>query len=282
MNRTDRLPLANFAVAFTAFAIASAMAMMQALSRASLDLPFRSARMYYLSVTAHGVLMALVFTTFFIVGFGYVVATRTLNRPIASPRLAWTGFWIALVGTALAAGAILSRPRHRAVHVLSAAPSASRVLHRRGAARRGQLVLVLSMIAVLPGVAPGASRRARAACHARHADRRRSCGSSPRSVSQSRTWCCSFRGRSESPRPWIPCWPGCCSGISATRSSTSGCCRRTSCGTRSSRRWQAGNCSAIRWAGSFSSCSCCSRPPSVSTTSSWIRRFLRRGNSCIR
>jgi cytochrome c oxidase subunit 1 len=108
MNRADRLPLANFAVAFTAFAIASGMAMMQALSRASLDLPFRSARMYYLSVTAHGVLMALVFTTFFIVGFGYVVATRTLNRPLASPKLAWAGFWIALTGTALAAGAILS------------------------------------------------------------------------------------------------------------------------------------------------------------------------------
>ncbi|HXJ30916.1 MAG TPA: cbb3-type cytochrome c oxidase subunit I [Gemmatimonadales bacterium] len=108
MNRADRLPLANFAVAITAFGIASAMAMMQALSRASLDLPFRSPKMYYLSVTAHGVLMALVFTTFFIVGFGYVVVTRTLNRPLATPRLAWTGFWVALTGTALAAGAILS------------------------------------------------------------------------------------------------------------------------------------------------------------------------------
>ena len=46
------------------------MALMQALSRAELDLPFRTAKMYYLSVTAHGVLMALVFTTFFIMGFG--------------------------------------------------------------------------------------------------------------------------------------------------------------------------------------------------------------------
>jgi cytochrome c oxidase subunit 1 len=108
MNRADRLPLAHFGVAFLAFGVASAMAMMQALSRASLDLPFRSAKLYYLSVTAHGVLMALVFTTFFIVGFGYVVATRTLNRPLSSPRLAWTGFWVALAGTVLAAGAILA------------------------------------------------------------------------------------------------------------------------------------------------------------------------------
>ena len=108
MSRADRLPLANFAVAIAAFAVASAMAMMQALSRASLDLPFRSAKLYYLSVTAHGVLMALVFTTFFIMGFGYVVATRALNRPLASPRIAWTGFWVALLGTSLAAGSILA------------------------------------------------------------------------------------------------------------------------------------------------------------------------------
>jgi cytochrome c oxidase subunit 1 len=108
MSRADRLPLANFGVAFMAFGVAAAMAVMQALSRASLDLPFRSARMYYLSVTAHGVLMALVFTTFFIMGFGYVVATRTLNRPLATPRTAWAGFWVALLGTVLAAGAILA------------------------------------------------------------------------------------------------------------------------------------------------------------------------------
>jgi cytochrome c oxidase subunit 1 len=108
MNRADRLPLANFGVAVTAFAIAAGMALMQALSRASLDLPFRSAKLYYLSVTAHGVLMALVFTTFFIMGFGYVVATRTLGRPVSTPRLAWTGFWVALLGTLLAVAAILS------------------------------------------------------------------------------------------------------------------------------------------------------------------------------
>ena len=108
MNRADRLPLANFGVAVTAFAIAAGMALMQALSRASLDLPFRSAKLYYLSVTAHGVLMALVFTTFFIMGFGYVVATRALARPLVGSRLAWTGFWVALLGTLLAVAAILS------------------------------------------------------------------------------------------------------------------------------------------------------------------------------
>jgi heme/copper-type cytochrome/quinol oxidase subunit 1 len=53
--------------------VGALMAVMQALSRAGVDLPFRSASMYYLSVTAHGVLEALVFTTFFIMAIGYFV-----------------------------------------------------------------------------------------------------------------------------------------------------------------------------------------------------------------
>jgi cytochrome c oxidase subunit 1 len=108
MTRANKLATANFAVSVVAFGVAAAMALMQALSRASLDLPFRSARMYYLSVTAHGVLMAIVFTTFFIMGFGYVVATRALGRPLPHPGLAWTSFWVALAGTVAAAAAILS------------------------------------------------------------------------------------------------------------------------------------------------------------------------------
>ncbi len=107
MIASRRLALANLWVGIAAFAIASAMALMQALSRADLDLPWRSAGMYYLSVTAHGVLMAIVFTTFFIMGLGYVVAERTLGRPIVMARLAWAGFWIAIGGTALATWAIL-------------------------------------------------------------------------------------------------------------------------------------------------------------------------------
>ena len=58
------LALANIAVAVAAFGVASAMAIMQALSRANLDLPFRSPGLYYMSVTAHGTLMALGFTSF--------------------------------------------------------------------------------------------------------------------------------------------------------------------------------------------------------------------------
>jgi len=103
-----RLALAHFGVAIAAFGIAAAMAMMQALSRADLDLPFRSASLYYMSVTAHGTLMALVFTTFFIMGFGYVVAERALDRAVPLLRLGWISFGVATVGTAATVVAIVA------------------------------------------------------------------------------------------------------------------------------------------------------------------------------
>src|SRR5262245_51740438 len=99
ITRNDRLAAANIGVARGAFGVAAFMALMQALSRAKLDLPWRSAKMYYLSVTAHGVLMALVFTTFFIMGLGIVFVTRSLKRPLVGSRMAWASFWIASAGT---------------------------------------------------------------------------------------------------------------------------------------------------------------------------------------
>ncbi len=83
------------------------MAVMQALSRADIDVVFRSPKVYYLSMTAHGVLMALVFTTFFIMGFGLFVARTTVGG-VASERWAWAGFWVALGGTLITTLAILS------------------------------------------------------------------------------------------------------------------------------------------------------------------------------
>ncbi|MBI4521766.1 MAG: cbb3-type cytochrome c oxidase subunit I [Gemmatimonadetes bacterium] len=103
-----RLELANLSVAVAAFGVGAAMAVMQALSRANLALPLRSPGVYYLSVTAHGVLMALVFTTFFIMGLGYVVLRAALGRDLVSERLGWISFWVALAGTAAATAAILS------------------------------------------------------------------------------------------------------------------------------------------------------------------------------
>ena len=107
---TRRLTIANVWVAVIAFTIATAMAVMQAMSRANLDLPGRSPRMYYLSVTAHGVLMALVFTTFFIMALGWAVV-REERGEMKWPRSSWIAFWAAVAGVAMAAWAILT---HRA------------------------------------------------------------------------------------------------------------------------------------------------------------------------
>src|ERR1051325_7702749 len=107
MPRTNRLILAHIWAAVLAFGVAASMALMQAISRANLEVPYRSARMYYMSVTAHGVLMALVFTTFFIMALGYAVAQRE-NGDIKFPRLAWAFYLVAVAGVAMTAWAILT------------------------------------------------------------------------------------------------------------------------------------------------------------------------------
>lgn len=107
MPRANRLILAHIWVAVLAFGVAAAMAVMQALSRANLEVPYRSARMYYMSVTAHGVLMALVFTTFFIMALGYAVAQRE-NGEIKWLRFGWIMYGVAVTGAAMAAWAILT------------------------------------------------------------------------------------------------------------------------------------------------------------------------------
>lgn len=106
MSPGHRLAAANVGVAVAAFAVASAMGVMQALSIADVPFPMRSESLYYLSVTAHGVLMALVFTTFFIMGLGYVLSQETLGR-IAGRRTAWLAFLLAVAGSVAAAATIL-------------------------------------------------------------------------------------------------------------------------------------------------------------------------------
>lgn len=56
---------------------------------------------YYQALTVHGVMNALFFTTFFIVGFSYFVTQRSLQRPLWSPAVAWAAFGSMLVGLLL-------------------------------------------------------------------------------------------------------------------------------------------------------------------------------------
>lgn len=106
MTGRHSLAATHIAVAIAAFAVASAMGVLQALSVADIQFPQRDESLYYLSLTAHGVLMALVFTTFFIMGLGYVFAQESLGR-ITGRGAAWIGFGLGAVGSVMAAVTIL-------------------------------------------------------------------------------------------------------------------------------------------------------------------------------
>lgn len=65
---------------------------------------------YYQLLTAHGVLLALVFTTFFIIGYLYSGVARTLDGKLtpAARILGWIGFYLMAVGTVMATITILT------------------------------------------------------------------------------------------------------------------------------------------------------------------------------
>jgi cytochrome c oxidase subunit 1 len=105
---TKRLTLFNLWVAFGAFGLACFFGMYQVLERSGILSAIQSPSVYFASVSTHGVLMAFVLTTFFIMGFGYYTAASSLKEPIWCPRLAWWSFGVSLFGTVLAAIPLLT------------------------------------------------------------------------------------------------------------------------------------------------------------------------------
>ncbi|HYB53407.1 MAG TPA: cbb3-type cytochrome c oxidase subunit I, partial [Thermoanaerobaculia bacterium] len=105
-RRPDRLALAHMWVGFALFGVATLLGLYQLLERDQV-VPANAAG-YYGSVTLHGVVQAFVLTTFFIVGFGFVVSATSLRRPLRWPGLAWLGFWTMLIGSLIAAFSIAS------------------------------------------------------------------------------------------------------------------------------------------------------------------------------
>ena len=62
---------------------------------------------YYQGLTLHGVINAVVLTTFFAVAFGHATITFYLKKE-PNKTIAWLSFWLMAIGTALAAWAMLS------------------------------------------------------------------------------------------------------------------------------------------------------------------------------
>ncbi len=103
-----KLALSHLWVAFIAFILACFMGEYQVLERSGFIPALESPTVYFASVSTHGVLMAFVLTFFFIMGFSYYIATTSLKMPVWNYKLAWTGFWISLLGTVMAAIPLLT------------------------------------------------------------------------------------------------------------------------------------------------------------------------------
>jgi cytochrome c oxidase subunit 1 len=98
----NRLILAHLWLAFGAFAAAAILGAWQILVRSPLPAPLAKPELYFMSVTAHGTVMAYVVTTLFVMGFGYFVAETALEQPLRGRSAAWVGFWILVLGLVVA------------------------------------------------------------------------------------------------------------------------------------------------------------------------------------
>ncbi len=101
----------HLVVAIVALLIGSLMGPLQAFQFSGVDVyPLLDPiiRSYYQGLTLHGVLNALVWTTFFIVGFTNLTTMRGLGRPLSHPRINQVGFVVMVVGLVMAAIPILT------------------------------------------------------------------------------------------------------------------------------------------------------------------------------
>lgn len=104
----SRLILAHLAISIIALFIGTLAGLLQVLERAGyLALP--SWLNYYQILTVHGVHLALIFTTFFIIGFLYSGISKSMGHmPPRSRLYGWIGFYLMLIGTILATWVVLT------------------------------------------------------------------------------------------------------------------------------------------------------------------------------
>src|SRR5215467_16255253 len=106
-----RLAGAYLAIALGALCVGVVTGLFQALSHAGINLYPQLAPVvasYYQELTLHGVMNALVWTTFSICGFLQFVATRAFGMPLTSRALAWMTYGLMTAGLVLTAIPLLS------------------------------------------------------------------------------------------------------------------------------------------------------------------------------
>ncbi|WP_276358009.1 b(o/a)3-type cytochrome-c oxidase subunit 1 [Cohnella caldifontis] len=107
-RKDGRLVMAHILFAFAALLIGGIAGALQGMVRGGVvTLPANIG--YYELLTAHGVLMALIFTTYFIIGFLYSGASHTLGGSLlpAAKKLGWYGCLMMSVGTVIGVVVIL-------------------------------------------------------------------------------------------------------------------------------------------------------------------------------
>lgn len=107
-QKDGSLVLAHLLFAIVALFLGGVAGLLQGMVRGgTITLPANIG--YYQLLTAHGVLMALVFTTFFIIGFLYSGISKTLGGKLLDSvrKMGWIGFWLMAVGTILGVSQVL-------------------------------------------------------------------------------------------------------------------------------------------------------------------------------
>jgi len=102
------LVLAHILFAFGALLLGGVAGVLQGLVRGGM-ITLPAGIGYYQLLTAHGVLMALIFTTYFIIGFLISGVAKTAGGQLLPGvrRLGWIGFWLMSAGTAIGTVMIL-------------------------------------------------------------------------------------------------------------------------------------------------------------------------------
>ncbi|NBJ69976.1 MULTISPECIES: b(o/a)3-type cytochrome-c oxidase subunit 1 [Clostridia] len=105
-KKEARLYMAFISVAFISLFIGGLMGLLQTLVRSgTITLPWGID--YYQVLTVHGVILALVLTTFFIIGFQFALMGKTVGISMKQRKAAWISFWVMLIGTMMTATMIL-------------------------------------------------------------------------------------------------------------------------------------------------------------------------------
>lgn len=106
-KKESRLYMAFMYVTFTSLLVGGLMGLLQTLVRSGkYKLPFGID--YYTILTVHGVILGLVMTTFFIIGFQFSLMGKTVGLSDKQRKAAWWSFWIMLTGTVMASVMVLT------------------------------------------------------------------------------------------------------------------------------------------------------------------------------